>query len=125
MPSGNPGPGYLKPGCNESVFGWQRCIFDAFLLKKLAFVTGDKGFNKSPGGVAQWISHPPQVQKTRVRIPPGYKVFRENIAVLLFIIDAICLVCVLKKRNTGIGPNYYSFNKQSELNLAPRFFRCP
>jgi hypothetical protein len=28
----------------------------------------------SPGGVARWISSPLQEQKTRVRIPPGYKV---------------------------------------------------
>jgi hypothetical protein len=25
---------------------------------------------QTPGGVAQWTSHPPQEQKTRVRIPP-------------------------------------------------------
>jgi hypothetical protein len=28
-----------------------------------------------PGGVAQSTSHPPQKQKTRVRTPPGFKVF--------------------------------------------------
>jgi hypothetical protein len=28
-----------------------------------------------PGGVAQWTSHQPQRQQTRVWIPPGYKVF--------------------------------------------------
>jgi hypothetical protein len=33
--------------------------------------------------VAQWTSNPPQEQKTWVRIPPGYKVFRELIAMLL------------------------------------------
>jgi hypothetical protein len=27
--------------------------------------------------VAQWTFRLPQEQKTRVRIPPGYKVFRE------------------------------------------------
>jgi hypothetical protein len=27
---------------------------------------------KSPGGVAQWTSHPPQEQNPRVRIPPGH-----------------------------------------------------
>jgi hypothetical protein len=32
---------------------------------------------------AQWTSHPTQEQKTRVQIPPGYKVFRKNMAVLL------------------------------------------
>jgi hypothetical protein len=57
-----------------------------------------------PGGVAQWTSHPPKEQKTRVRIPPGYKVFKENIAMLLCIImDLICIFCVLTTRNQGIG----------------------
>jgi hypothetical protein len=32
-----------------------------------------------PGGVAQWASHPPQKQKTRVRIPPGYKVKDDSL----------------------------------------------
>jgi hypothetical protein len=49
------------------------------------------------GGVAQWASHPPQEQKTRVRVPPGCKVFRGNIAMLLSIFDLICNVRVLKK----------------------------
>jgi hypothetical protein len=53
----------------------------------------------SPGGMARWTSHPPQEQKTRVRIPPGYRVFRENKAMLFCLIDLICIVCVLKKRN--------------------------
>jgi hypothetical protein len=35
------------------------------------------------GGVAQWTSHPPHAQKIRVRIPQGYKVFMESIAILL------------------------------------------
>jgi hypothetical protein len=43
----------------------------------------------SPGGVAQWTSHPPLEHKTRVRIPPGYKVFRENIAMRMCVIDVI------------------------------------
>jgi hypothetical protein len=59
------------------------------------------------GGVAQWTSHPHQKQKTRVRIPPGYEDFREIIAMLLCKIDLICIVCVLKKRNNGIGPKIY------------------
>jgi hypothetical protein len=46
-----------------------------FLLEKVEITC--------PGGAAQWTSHPTQEQKTRVRIPPGYKVFRENIAMLL------------------------------------------
>jgi hypothetical protein len=55
--------------------------------------------------VEQWTSHPPKEQKTRVRIPPGVKDFRENIAVLLLgSFDLTCIVCVLKKRNKGIDP---------------------
>jgi hypothetical protein len=58
--------------------------------------------NKHPlcpdGGVAQWTSHQPQRQQTRVRIPLGYKVFRKNIAMLLCVFDLICIVCVLKKK---------------------------
>jgi hypothetical protein len=34
--------------------------------------------SRSVTGVAQWTSHPPQEQKKRVRIPPEYKVYREN-----------------------------------------------
>jgi hypothetical protein len=30
------------------------------------------------GGVAQWTSHPPQEQKTRVPIPPGCKDFGQT-----------------------------------------------
>jgi hypothetical protein len=45
---------------------WQPCgllqnVFSAKLLRVA-----------SPGGVAQWISQPPEKQKTRVRLPPGY-----------------------------------------------------
>jgi hypothetical protein len=36
-------------------------------------------FQSFPGGVAQWTSHPPQEQKTRVRIPPGYKIFSRAV----------------------------------------------
>jgi hypothetical protein len=35
-------------------------------------------FWRCPGGVAQWTSHLPQEQKTRVQIPPGYKVFGKK-----------------------------------------------
>jgi hypothetical protein len=38
----------------------------------------------------------PQKQKTWVRIPPGCQVFRENISMLLCVID-LCIVCVLKR----------------------------
>jgi hypothetical protein len=34
--------------------------------------------NGPDGGVAQWTPFQPQEQETRVRIPPGYKVFRKN-----------------------------------------------
>jgi hypothetical protein len=53
--------------------------------------------------VAQWTSHPPEEQNARVQIPPGCKVFKENIAMLMSIIDLICIVCVLEKRNKGRG----------------------
>jgi hypothetical protein len=47
-------------------------------------------------------------QKTRVQIHPGFKVFRENIAIMFCIHDFTHIVCVLKKRNKGrnkgIGP---------------------
>jgi hypothetical protein len=44
-----------------------------------------------PFGVAQQTSHPPQEQKTRVQIPQGYKVFRKNIAMLLWIMTQYAL----------------------------------
>jgi hypothetical protein len=47
---------------------WERNIY--FQEKKTFFL----------GGVAQWTSNPPQEEKTRVRISPGYNVFRETIA---------------------------------------------
>jgi hypothetical protein len=55
-----------------------------------------KKCNICPGGMAQGTSHQPQRQQTRFRIPPGYKVFRENIAMLLCFFDLACTVCVLK-----------------------------
>jgi hypothetical protein len=36
-----------------------------------------------------------------------YKAIRENISMLLCIIDLICIACVLKKRYKWIGPNIY------------------
>jgi hypothetical protein len=54
-------------------------------------------FSSHPGGEEQWTSHPPEEQKTRVRIPPRHKDFRENIPMLLCILDLICFVCVLEK----------------------------
>jgi hypothetical protein len=61
----------------------------------------------SPGGVAQVTSHPPQEQKTQVRIPPGYKGFRENIAMLLCILNMQCLY--VKNRNKGIFPKNHIY----------------
>jgi hypothetical protein len=45
------------------------------------------------GGVAQWTTHKPQERKTRVRISG----FREIIAMLLFTIHLICIVCEWKR----------------------------
>jgi hypothetical protein len=44
-----------------------------------------------------------QELKTRVRIPPGYKVFKEILASLLCIADLKCIGCVFKMRHKGIG----------------------
>jgi hypothetical protein len=47
--------------------------------------------------LAAWRSghrNTPQEQKIRVRIPPGYKVYRENIALLLCVIYLTCVACV-------------------------------
>jgi hypothetical protein len=40
---------------------------------------GQKCKEMCHGGVAQWTSHPPQKQTTRVRIPPGYSVKHKRI----------------------------------------------
>jgi hypothetical protein len=45
--------------------------------------------------VAQWTSHPPHKQQTRVRIPLGYKVLVT--VMLLCTVDLICIVCVFKR----------------------------
>jgi hypothetical protein len=52
-----------------------------FLFAKNACWKDNKNVLR-PVGVAQWTSHPPQEQKTRVRIPPGYKVFKSDAFVL-------------------------------------------
>jgi hypothetical protein len=50
----------------------------------------------SDGGVAQWTSHPPRDQKTRVRISPERKISSENMAILCTI-DLIWIVlCAVK-----------------------------
>jgi hypothetical protein len=50
-----------------------------------------------PGGVALWTMLPPQELMPWVRIPPGFKVFRENTTIVLYIIDLIFIVCKLKR----------------------------
>jgi DNA-binding transcriptional regulator/RsmH inhibitor MraZ len=68
----------------------------------------------------QCTSHPPQEHKTRVRIPPGKKkVFRENIAMLLGIVDLICIVCVLKKEIQAMAQN---ISKTKKLKNAKKYF---
>jgi hypothetical protein len=57
----------------------------------------------SPGGVAQLTSHPPEEQKTWVRIPPGYKVFLGSHSNAV-VYNRLYMHCLgVKKRNKGIG----------------------
>jgi hypothetical protein len=73
------------------------------------------------GGVPQWTSPQPREQKTRVQIPPGHKVFRQIISVLLCTVDSICIVCVPKKKiNGGIGPKIYFLNVRLSARLRHR-----
>jgi hypothetical protein len=59
------------------------CFLGTIFLKSEAFCRLlifnrekiNKGICPGDGGVVQWTSHPPQEQKTRVRIPPGSKAF--------------------------------------------------
>jgi hypothetical protein len=44
---------------------------------------------RGPGGVTQWTSHPPQEQKSRVRILQRARGFLGNIAVLSSMTDFI------------------------------------
>jgi hypothetical protein len=60
--------------------------------------------------LVQWTSHPPQRQEARVRIPPEDKVFRENIAILLCLIDLICIVYALKKEIKALEQKVF-FNR--------------
>jgi lipopolysaccharide/colanic/teichoic acid biosynthesis glycosyltransferase len=51
--------------------------------------------------VAAWrkrTSHPSQEQKTLVRFP---QIFGENIAILLCVIDLMCIVCVFIEKEKG------------------------
>jgi hypothetical protein len=62
-----------------------------FTIEKVAQLLGYfftvKRLPNGPGGVAQWTSHPTLQPMTRFRIPPEHKVVRENIAMLLSIIN--------------------------------------
>jgi hypothetical protein len=64
-------------------------------------------FYNSPSSVAQWLSHPHQDQKIKVRIPPGYLVFmgKHSNAFVYNRLNVHCL-CV-EKRNNGIGPKIF------------------
>jgi hypothetical protein len=48
--------------------------------------------------VAQWTPHPTQEQKTRVQIPPSYKVFRETIAMLLCLHNCLNMHCLCAEK---------------------------
>jgi hypothetical protein len=77
----------------------------------------------SPGGVAQLTSHPPEEQKTWVRIPPGYKVFlgsHSNAVVCYRLTYIIRIDCVLRKRELkALAPK----KEGRRFGLAhPRFF---
>jgi hypothetical protein len=50
--------------------------------------------NLDLGGVAQWSSHLPQVQKIRVRITPGIRFFRQSIETLLWKNDLTFIISV-------------------------------
>jgi hypothetical protein len=55
----------------------------------------------SPGNVARWT--PSYVETVdQCSNPASVKSFRESTAMLLCILNLICLVCVLKRRNRGI-----------------------
>jgi hypothetical protein len=68
---------------------------------KLLIIPVFDQINKLPHrhDMVQWTSHPLQRLKTRVQFLPWYTVLRENIAMLLCVIDLICNVWVLKKIN--------------------------
>jgi hypothetical protein len=60
-----------------------------------------------------WRHHIRHRKKTpHDRIPPGYKVFREKIAMLLCLIDIIFIVCELKKINMSLAKKNISKNRK-------------
>jgi hypothetical protein len=62
----------------------------------------DLGLGQPYLALAKGTSHPPQKKKTRVRIPPGYKILKEIIACVQMIdLHWLCF----HLRNKGIGRN--------------------
>jgi hypothetical protein len=61
--------------------------------------------------VAQWTSQPPQEQQSLVRIPPGYKVFKENLAMPSCIIDVICIIWVFYLEMTVLATQKHIFKR--------------
>jgi hypothetical protein len=68
--------------------------------------------------VAWRSGHQHHEQRTRVRIPPEYKVYTENIAILLIIIDLIRIVFVFTWEIKASGP---IFKEQSVLSKFAQF----
>jgi hypothetical protein len=65
--------------------------------------------------VAQWRSHPSEELHTQ-----GIRFLGKNIAMLLCIINLICIVCVLVKRNKGIGPRKLFLKKRKSTRTLDR-----
>jgi hypothetical protein len=89
---------------------WVVCLVCKSTFAKNYWLTSDqssvvidtlfcKQFICRSGGVVQWTSHPPKKQKIRVRFPTGFKVFMENISILLCILDLIMHCLCVKMRN--------------------------
>jgi hypothetical protein len=66
----------------------------------------------------------PREQKTRVQIPSGYKVFRENIAILFYVNDVIYVHCLcVYQRNKGIYLKNYLHTLSWHRNFISYRFR--
>jgi hypothetical protein len=59
------------------------------------------------GSGAGGVRHPSQDQTTRVRIPPEYELFCEMMAMLLFAMDFMCIVCVLKREIKALAAKIF------------------
>jgi hypothetical protein len=78
-----PWPSKIYPICIIKYTIWQPCYHiiprSQFLMSTQNCENAFKKVSKKPllwpRGMGQWTSHPPQEQMTRVRIPPGHKVF--------------------------------------------------